>query len=220
MRAEPVPLPVLHGRGTASNPRNRFERLDVLPDLEHVEGDQDFLEARARPATHYFSDHSQSAITTNDSPDVGFFQSINPYRGCSHGCIYCYARPTHEYLGFSAGLDFETKIMVKRDAAALLRKELSSPRYKPQAISISGVTDCYQPAEKQFRITRQCLEVLAEFGHPVGIITKNHLVTRDIDLLSDLAAKRAAVVYVSVTTLDARLSARMEPRTSAPRRRS
>lgn len=212
-------LPVIHGRGAGSNPRNRFERIEVDADFEHVEGDEDYLEKLARPATQYFVDHSKSAITSNDSPDVGFTHSINPYRGCSHGCIYCYARPTHEYLGFSAGLDFETKVMVKRDAPELLRRELSAARYTPVALSMSGVTDCYQPAERTFRITRACLEVLAAFRHPVGVITKNHLVTRDIDVLAELASHGAAVVYVSVTTLEVELARRMEPRTSAPRRR-
>jgi DNA repair photolyase len=152
-------------------------------------------------------------------PDVGFEYSINPYRGCEHGCIYCYARPTHEYLGFSAGLDFETRILVKLDAPRLLRKELSSPKWRPQTISISGVTDCYQPVERTLKVTRGCLEVLAEFRNPTGIVTKSHLVTRDIDVLRELARHDAALVFLSVTTLDAELSAKMEPRAAAPERR-
>src|SRR6185369_9340432 len=141
-------------------------------------------------------------IARNHSPDVGFETSVNPYRGCEHGCIYCFARPTHEYLGFSSGLDFETKIMVKMDAPELLREELSSPKWKPQVIALSGVTDCYQPIERKLKLTRRCLEVLAEFCNPVVIITKNFLVTRDIDLLSELARQHAAGVFISLTTLD------------------
>jgi DNA repair photolyase len=203
----------IRGRGAAENPPNRFETLEYAPDPEAVDP-----EGPARE-TQFFKDPSRSLITVNDSPDVGFEASINPYRGCEHGCIYCYARPTHEYLGFSAGLDFETKILVKEDAPALLRRELSSPRWKPQVLAISGVTDPYQPVERRLRLTRQCLEVLVEFRNPVVIITKNHLVTRDLDLLGELARTQAAAVYLSVTTLDARLAGTMEPRTSQPRRR-
>src|SRR6185369_3833518 len=155
-------------------------------------------------------------IARNHSPDVGFETSVNPYRGCEHGCIYCFARPTHEYLGFSSGLDFESKIMVKHDAPKLLREELSSPKWKPQVIAMSGVTDCYQPIERKLKITRGCLEVLAEFRNPVGIVTKNFLVTRDIDVLSELAKHQAVVVCVSVTTLDTDLRKIMEPRTTPP----
>ncbi len=188
-------------------------------DFEHFDGDDEFAASLTKVPTEYLLDSSKTIIATNDSPDVGFTHSINPYRGCSHGCCYCFARISHEYLGFSAGLDFESKIMVKEAAAELLRQELMSPRYKPVVLAMSGVTDCYQPAERKFRITRSCLEVLAEFGNPVSIITKNHLVTRDIDLLGGLAARKAAAVFVSITTLDAGLAAKMEPRTSAPRRR-
>jgi DNA repair photolyase len=212
-------LPIIQGRGANSNPPNRFEKIEVVPDFEHVDGDVEYLDKLAHPQTSYYIDNSKTIITTNDSPDVGFTHSINPFRGCSHGCVYCYARPTHEWLGFSAGLDFETKIMVKTDAPDLLRKELSSPKYRPVSLSISGVTDCYQPAERTFCITRRCLEVLAEFNNPVAIITKNHLVTRDIDVLAPLARINAAVVILSITTLDAELGRRMEPRTSAPKRR-
>jgi DNA repair photolyase len=164
-------------------------------------------------------DASRSLITFNDSPDVGFDASINPYRGCEHGCIYCYARPYHEYLGFSAGLDFETKILVKEDAPALLRAELASPKWKPKVVAISGVTDAYQPIERRLQLTRRCLEVLAEFRNPVVIVTKNHLVTRDVDVLKELASFNAAAVCVSVTTLDAELARVMEPRTSTPAHR-
>jgi DNA repair photolyase len=171
------------------------------------------------PKTLFLDDHTESIIVRNESPDVGFGASLNPYRGCEHGCVYCYARPTHEYLGFSAGLDFETKIMVKRRAPELLRAELSRPKWQPQMLAMSGVTDCYQPAERHFRITRGCLEVLAEFRNPVSIITKNFLVTRDLDLLRELARFDAVHVFLSITTLNADLAAKMEPRASRPAHR-
>ena len=152
----------------------------------------------------------------NDSPDVGFRYSVNPYRGCAHGCSYCYARPTHEYLGLSAGLDFETKVFVKYRAAELLRNFLAQPSWKPETIAFSGVTDCYQPAEREFQITRRCVAVAAECRQPIGIVTKNALVTRDIDLFRELAAHNAVRVCVSITTLDAQLARTMEPRTSSP----
>jgi DNA repair photolyase len=209
----------IHGRGAAENPPNRFEPIryeahpdDCAPSHEGWEGDEESPSL----ATQFLRDTSRSLITYNDSPDVGFDASINPYRGCEHGCVYCYARPTHEYLGFSSGLDFETKILVKEDAPELLRRELSSPRWKPQVIAISGVTDCYQPAERHFRLTRRCLEVLAEFRNPVVIVTKSHLVVRDIDLLKQLAEYEAACVFVSITTLDAALAGSMEPRATRP----
>jgi DNA repair photolyase len=203
----------LHGRGAASNPKGRFERLDVEPDP-----DLDPEEA-GRPETLYLRDSSRSVISYNTSPDVGFDASLNPYRGCEHGCSYCYARPTHEYLGFSAGLDFETRIMVKEDAAELLRRELAAPRWRPQMLALSGVTDPYQPVERRLEITRRCLEVLLEARNPVGIVTKNHLVTRDADLLAELAHFNAASALISVTTEDAELARRLEPRASHPRRR-
>lgn len=200
-------------RGAPGNPANRFERIHLEPDADW-NPEEDSL-----PRTQFLKDHSQSAITYNDSPDIGFNTSVNPYRGCEHGCIYCYARPTHEYLGFSAGLDFESKIMVKEDAPKLLRAELSSPKWKPQVIVMSGVTDCYQPVERKLQLTRGCLEVLAEFRNPVAIITKNFLVTRDKDLLAELARHDAASVCISVTTLDPELRKVMEPRTSPPQAR-
>ena len=198
------------GRGTAENPPNRFERLAYLPILESNDDDDSAVK------TQYLKDASRSLITFNDSPDVGFDASINPYRGCEHGCIYCYARPYHEYLGFSAGLDFETKILVKEDAPELLRAELASRKWQPKVVAISGVTDAYQPIERKLQLTRRCLEVLAEFRNPVVIVTKNQLVTRDIDLLKELAGFNAAAVCVSVTTLDVDLARVMEPRTSTP----
>lgn len=203
----------IRGRGAAENPPNRFEALAYVRDLEEADPDD------PAPETQFLKDPSRSLIAYNESPDVGFEASINPYRGCEHGCIYCYARPTHEYLGFSAGLDFETKILVKEDAPELLRREFSSPRWTPQPLAISGVTDPYQPVERRLKLTRRCLHVLAEFRNPVVIITKNHLITRDLDLLVELSRYDAAAVYLSVTTLDASLARSMEPRTSQPARR-
>ncbi|MDB6026417.1 MAG: Radical domain protein [Verrucomicrobiales bacterium] len=212
MSADPK---IIRGRGALDNPTNRFEKIHLEKDLDTVEaGDDD-----VSPRTQIFKDNTQTALTRNDSPDVGFEFSVNPYRGCEHGCIYCFARPTHEFLGWSSGLDFETKILVKENAPALLRKDLSAKKWKPQTVIMSGVTDCYQPLEKKLRITRGCLEVFAEFRNPVAIITKNHLVTRDIDLLQRLAEHNAVRVNVSVTTLDSKLAAVMEPRTSMPEAR-
>jgi len=203
----------IHGRGSQSNPGNRFEKAAYHPDPDADEPQT------PRPLTQLLPDRSRSIIAHNDSPDIGFKSGVNPYRGCEHGCIYCYARPTHEYLGFSAGLDFESKILVKHEAPELLRAELLSPRWQPQVIGMSGVTDCYQPIERQFQLTRRCLAVLAEFRNPVALITKNHLVTRDLDLLTQLAAFQAVTVSISITSLDADLMRIMEPRTSIPQRR-
>src|SRR5580658_9181119 len=183
-------------RGAPENPANRFEKLHLEPD-EDWNPEEDVL-----PRTQFLVDHSKTAIVYNDSPDIPFRAGLNPYRGCEHGCIYCYARPTHEYLGFSSGLDFESKIMVKTLLPELLRAELSSAKWQPQIIAMSGITDCYQPVERKLKLTRRCLEVLAEFRNPVGIITKNLLVTRDIDVLSELAKHDAVSVCLSVTTLD------------------
>ncbi len=172
-----------------------------------------------KPETVYLKNHARSIVTPNDSPDIGFEVGISPYRGCSHGCAYFFSRPNHEYLGFSAGLDFETKTLVKGNAPELLRKKLSSPRWGPKPLAMSGSTDVYQSAEKKLGLTRRCLEVLAEFRNSVIIITKNHLVTRDIDLLSELADHNAVSVNISLTALDDDLRRAMEPRTSSPRRR-
>jgi DNA repair photolyase len=200
------------GRGAASNPANRFETLSYE---SWDNGEPDDCSHR----TVLLRDETRSIINYNDSPDVGFSASINPYRGCEHGCIYCFARPNHEYLGFSAGLDFETKILVKQDAPALLRCELMAKNWVPQVIAVSGVTDAYQPIERRLQLTRQCLAVLAEFQNPVVVITKNELVTRDIDLLGKLARIDAALVFVSVTSLDGELARELEPRASQPARR-
>jgi len=200
------------GRGTGLNPTGRFEELKRgSADGEHFD-DPDPPNLR----TTFFTDSARSIVTRNESPDVGFDYGINPYRGCEHGCVYCYARPTHEYLGLSAGEDFESKIFVKTKAPELLRERLMSRSWEPRLIVSSGNTDCYQPAERSFRLTRACLEVLAEFRNPVFVITKNHLVTRDIDVLAPMAADRAAMVMISVTSLDDELCASMEPRTSRP----
>jgi DNA repair photolyase len=202
----------IHGRGAASNPGNRFERTSYAVS-EWDEPDD------TSPNTVLLKDTTRSIIAYNDSPDVGFDASINPYRGCEHGCVYCFARPNHEYLGFSIGLDFETKILVKEHAPELLRRELMLPSWTPQVLAISGVTDAFQPIERRLKLTRRCLEVLVEFRNPVVIITKNELVTRDIDLLSELARHQAALVFVSVTSLRGDLARELEPRASQPQRR-
>ena len=204
------------GRGAAINPANRFLKTQTERDFEQVEHDEDFLQAAAHPKTEYLRDFAQSIITENDSPDLPFRYSINPYRGCSHGCGYCYARPTHEYLGLSGGLDFETKIFVKEDAPALLREFLAKPKWVPETIVMSGVTDPYQPAEAEFKITRGCLEVMLEARQPVSLITKNALILRDLDLLREMAALRLVHAAISITTLDRDFARDLEPRTSTP----
>jgi DNA repair photolyase len=201
----------IRGRGANINPPNRFEALHY--ELE------DWCEpdVEAGPVrTQFFRDDSQSVISYNNSPDVGFDASLNPYRGCEHGCAYCYARPTHEYLGFSAGIDFESRILVKPNAAELLAAELARPSWTPQHLALSGVTDAYQPIERKLQITRSCLRVLAEFRNPVIVITKNHLVTRDVDHLGELARDNASAVSLSITTLDPKLARILEPRASSP----
>lgn len=204
-------LPV-HGRGASYDPPNRFTGLQVERDAWTDPDDPG-------PETRFYRDASRSILATNASPDVGFDASVNPYRGCEHGCIWCYARPGHEYLGLSPGLDFETKIFVKEDAPALLRRKLADPDWEPKVVVMSGVTDPYQPVERRLGITRGCLEVLAEFRNPVSIITKNYGVTRDIDLLGELARHDAARVTLSVTTLRNEIQRVMEPRTAVPKRR-
>jgi DNA repair photolyase len=201
------------GRGAGGNPPNRFEKI-------HLERDEDWDPAEdPSPRTQFLRDLSRSIISYNESPDIPYHASLNAYRGCEHGCSYCYARPTHEYLGFSAGLDFETRIMVKENAPELLRRELSSPKWKPQTLALSGVTDCYQPIERRLQLTRKCLAVLAEFRNPVGITTKNYLVTRDLDLLRELAAHRAVMVHLSINSLDSELARKLEPRAASPKMR-
>ncbi len=206
MAKEHVPI---RGRGAVDNPPSRFESLHYERDPDQM-GPED-----PAPSTQFLQDSSRSIISYNHSPDLGYEASVNPYRGCEHGCSYCYARPYHEYLGFSAGLDFETKILVKEKAPELLRRELSASRWRPQILTLSGVTDPYQPVERTLKLTRKCLEVLAEFRNPVQVVTKNHLVTRDLDILAELARHQAAAVCLSLVTLDPSLSRIMEPRTSA-----
>jgi len=200
----------MHGRGTPSNPPNRFEKLH----LEPMDGDGD-AEDRPVPTT-FFKDTSKTILAKNDSPDIPFTYGINPYRGCEHGCIYCYARPSHEYLGFSAGLDFETRILVKHDAPALLEQAFRKKSWEPQMVCLSGNTDCYQPVERKLQLTRRCLEVFVKYKNPVGIITKNALVTRDLDLLAALAKDNLVSVTISLSTLQNDLVGAMEPRTSVP----
>jgi DNA repair photolyase len=203
------------GRGAASNPTSRFAEYLRTPC-------DDGWGAAAEPAslpTHLHLDSARSILSRNDSPDVPFDRALNPYRGCQHGCIYCYARPSHAYLGHSPGLDFETEIYYKPQAPALLRAELARPGYRPAPVALGSNTDAYQPSERQLRIARGLLEVLHESRHPVVLVTKSDLVLRDIDLLADLARERLAAVLVSITTLDPELARRLEPRATVPRRR-
>ena len=204
-----VPPSGPRGRGAATNPQNRFEKLELVSEGARPD----------RVPTLFLRDDSRTIIARNESPDVPFDASLNPYRGCEHGCIYCYARNYHEYLGFSAGLDFETRILVKEDAPELLHRELASPRWEPQVLGISGATDPYQPVERKLLLTRRCLEVLVAHRNPVSVVTKNALVTRDADLLAELAGFDAASVALSIPTLSGELVSIMEPRTSHPRER-
>ncbi len=210
--------PTITGRGAAFNPGNRFEKLKLEV---HFDPTDDHLEHQEqhRPHTTFLADASRSILSRNDSPDIPFRYGLSPYRGCEHGCSYCFARPYHEYLGFSSGLDFETKIVVKPDAPELLRQALSAKRWEPQPITMSAITDVYQPIERKLKLTRRCLEVFANFRNPVVIITKNHLITRDLDVLRELARFGCISVAVSLTTLDDDLRVKLEPRTSSPTRR-
>lgn len=206
-------------RSAQIQPPNRYHSTYHEADRDQLEYDDARTDEARAVRTEWIPDQSKTILAQNDSPDVGFRYSINPYRGCEHGCSYCYARPGHEMLGFSAGLDFETTILVKHRAAELLRRELRKPSWQPQPIALSGVTDCYQPAERKFRITRSCLEVLCEARNPAIIITKNARVLRDLDVLRRMAEHRLVHVRVSITTLDAQLARTMEPRTSLPQAR-
>ena len=202
------------GRGAPTNATGRFEAL-----RRETYDDGWEAEEISPLRTEITIERPRTIITRNESPDISFDQSINPYRGCEHGCAYCYARPTHAYLGLSAGLDFESKLFVKENAAALLEKELAAPKYRPAVIALGANTDPYQPIERQYRVTRSVLEVLARTNHPVGIVTKSNLVLRDLDLLAPMAAKGLAKVYISVTTLERDLARKMEPRAPTPERR-
>ena len=215
----PLPDQARKGRGAVSNRTNRYEKEVRIATSDGwgdgLQEDDDLPPLR----TTLLKDASRSIIARNTSPDVPFDQSINPYRGCEHGCVSCFARPSHAWLGFSPGLDFETRLLFKPDAAKLLRRELSDPKYRCKLISIGTNTDPYQPAEKQMRITRSILRTLADFRHPLGIVTKGHLITRDIDILKEMAQDGLVECFLSVTTLDAELARTMEPRAATPKRR-
>jgi len=206
------------GRGALGNPANRFERQVLEPFDDGWDTLEGLADLPPLPTT-LTRDASKSAIAWNTSPDLGFDRAVNPYRGCEHGCIYCYARPSHAYLGYSPGLDFETRLVFKPDVAALLEKELSKPGYEPKVLALGSNTDPYQPVDRTLKLTRSVLEVLERFGHPVSIVTKSAGVLRDIDILSRMAARGLVRVYLSVTTLDAGLARRMEPRAATPERR-
>jgi DNA repair photolyase len=221
------------GRGAPVNLPNRFEKITTERDEEWNEPDHRsdaFVDdghtpmdigsyGDPAPKTQFLRDTSRTIISYNKSPDLGFEVSFNPYRGCEHGCVYCYARPTHEYAGMSAGLDFESKILVKMEAPALLREALMAKSWKPRMFMVSGVTDCYQPVERRLKLTRRCLEVLADFRNPAGVITKNMLITRDIDVLQELARWQCVSVGLSITTLKPELAQTMEPRAAIPQAR-
>jgi DNA repair photolyase len=199
------------GRGAQIKTHNKFLKVQYVTD--HIEGlDEPLLSS---PATQIFEENPKKVVNKVTSPDLGMMYSLNPYQGCEHGCIYCYARNTHEYWGFSAGLDFESKIIVKKNAPALLEKFIMHPDWQPVPISVSGNTDCYQPLERKLEITRGLLKVFAKYRHPLGMITKNSLVLRDLDLLTDLAKDNLVHVYISITTLDEDLRRVMEPRTAS-----
>jgi DNA repair photolyase len=206
----------IRGRGARSNASGRYESEVREAFDDGWEPDDD---APVQLATTLTAEKAKVIITRNDSPDVGFSASINPYRGCEHGCIYCYARPAHAYMGLSPGLDFETKLFAKPEAARLLEAELSKPRYVPEVIHIGGNTDPYQPIEKKLRVTREVIETLERFGHPFSIITKSALITRDVDVMGRMAQRNLVRATVSITTLDRRLARAMEPRAATPERR-
>ena len=202
--------------GSNINPANRFEKMHAEADFEQLDAADAAEQAVPRRRIHYHADLAKRIVTENRSPDIPFRYSVNPYRGCAHACPYCYARNSHEYLGLNAGLDFETEIFVKHDAPRLLREFLSRDTWQAEPITFSGITDCYQPAERQFRLTRGCLEVAAACHQPIVIITKNAMVLRDLDLMQEMAARQLVHVNLSITTLDSELAAVMEPRTSVP----
>ena len=214
-----IPIQLIKGRGSATRLAHRFERNQRDPfDDGWSEATSDSDES-PRIATTWTWEDAKSAISRNTSPDIGFDLSINPYRGCEHGCSYCYARPSHSYLGFSPGLDFETRLIAKRGLAERLTHELASPRYQPAMMALGTITDAYQPLDRELRLTREVLQVLHDCQHPMSVVTKGSGIERDIDLLAPMAARRQAGVCVSVTTLDADLARRMEPRAAAPWRR-
>ncbi|MGE0098738.1 MAG: PA0069 family radical SAM protein [Hydrogenophaga sp.] len=222
MKSVHIPIQAIKGRGIAQRQPHRFER-DARAAFDDGWGALDET-ALARndappPVTELSWEDCKSAITHNNSPDIGFHLGLNPYRGCEHGCVYCYARPTHSYLNLSPGLDFETKLIAKRNVAEVLRRELASPRHAPGLLAIGTVTDAYQPIERELQLMRGVLQVLADTRHPLAIVTKGSGVERDIDLLAPMAAQGLAAVYVTITTLDAKLARILEPRAAAPHRR-
>ncbi|WP_439488202.1 PA0069 family radical SAM protein [Algoriphagus sp.] len=203
------------GRGSQIKTDNKFLKYRYVS--EHIEGlDEPLIQS---PQTKVYQEHSKSIVNKIESPDLGMMYSLNPYQGCEHGCSYCYARNTHEYYGFDAGLDFESKIIAKANAARLLEKLFHKASWKPAPISVSGNTDCYQPLERKMELTRSLLKVFAQYGHPVGMITKNSLILRDLDLLQDLAADKLVKVFISITSLDENVRRRMEPRTASATKR-
>ena len=217
---EPGAAPTVKGRGTAWSLPHRFS-VDERQAYDDGWGtlDQSVAEQTLPPATQVLEEHVKTILSGNDSPDIGFDVSINPYRGCEHGCIYCYARPTHSYLNLSPGIDFETRIVAKINAAQRLRDALAAPRYQPKLLNIGSVTDAYQPAERKLGLTRSLIEVLSEFRHPFSVITKSSGIERDLDLIAPMAADGLAAAYVSITTLDPSLARLMEPRAASPERR-
>jgi DNA repair photolyase len=212
-----IPVEAIKGRGAATRMAHRFERDERL---DYDDGWGTLEQAEAGLArTEVIWEDARSIISSNDSPDIYFDRSINPYRGCEHGCIYCYARPTHSYLNLSPGLDFETKIIAKRNIAAVLRSELSKKSYEPKGLALGTATDCYQPVERELRLTRSVIELLQESRHAFSMVTKSSGVERDLDLLAPMAEQKLVAVYVTLTTLDAELTRKLEPRAAAPHRR-
>jgi DNA repair photolyase len=215
-----IPPAAIKGRGTAARIAHRFEK-DQRTDWDDGWGtlDETFAGEAPRPATELRFEDARSAISRNDSPDIHFDYSVNPYRGCEHGCIYCFARPTHSYLNLSPGLDFETRLIAKRNIADVLRVELGRRAYVPKLINIGSATDCYQPVERELKITRSLIELMNEVNHPFSLVTKSSGVERDLDLIASMATRKLAAVYVTVTTLDGDLARKLEPRAAAPHRR-
>jgi DNA repair photolyase len=215
-----MPLRAIKGRGVGHREPHRFERdTRATFDDGWASFDAPDADGAPAPATQVTLEDARSVITRNDSPDIGFNLGLNPYRGCEHGCVYCYARPSHSYLNLSPGLDFETRLIAKRNIAEVLRSELAHPRYQPELIAVGTVTDAYQPVERELRLTRAALQVLSDARHPLAIVTKGSGVERDIDLLAPMGAQNLAAVYVTITTLDAKLARILEPRAAAPHRR-
>ncbi len=214
-----IPLSALKGRGAVTRLAHRFERDARGAFDDGWDTLQTGTEPAAPPATEVIWEDARSIVSSNESPDVYFDRSINPYRGCEHGCIYCYARPTHSYLGMSPGLDFETRIVAKRNIVPVLRSELSKAAYEPRMIAIGTATDCYQPIERELRLTRSVIELMHETRHAFSLVTKSSGVERDLDLIAPMAAQRLAAVYVTITTLDGDLARKLEPRAAAPHRR-